>query len=86
MPVKMPLPTDSTITKNQNIYMQLWGKKQPQNLTVENKTTKHSTEHGKAIEAYLALMCIRRVWRDEDGQASTVTTWMWVPTMGFEKT
>ena len=43
-------------------------------------------ERGKAIEAYLALMCIRRVWWDEDGQTSTVATWMRVPAMGSEQT
>ena len=28
-PVKIPLPTHNNATKNHNIYMQLWGKKQP---------------------------------------------------------
>ena len=42
---------------------------------MENKTTKHLTERGKAIESYLALMFIRRVWLDEYGQASIVATW-----------
>ena len=53
---------------------------------MENKTTKHLTEWGKAIESYLALMCNRRVWRDEDSQVSIVATWMRVSAMGSKQT
>ena len=43
----MPLPTDSNTTKKHNIYMQLWGKKQPQHLTVENQNHQTFNATGK---------------------------------------
>ena len=43
-------------------------------------------ERGKENEAYLALMCNWHVWQDEDGQDSTVATWMRVPAMGSKQT
>ena len=42
-------------------------------------------ERGKEIEAYLELMCIRRVWREENSEASTVAPWTRVPAIGSKQ-
>ena len=53
--------------------------------TVARITTKSSMERRKENEAYLALMCNWRVWRDDDSWAPTAATWVRVPALGSKQ-